>query len=122
MSESNRSVLCIYCGEAVIYDSRSVTDMAQARATLIEHDTSCRKNPLVAQLASLRLRMRQVEADAKRYRYIRSHQYWTRHEGNDIDPGFSCVGVKFDYHDDFQARIMLDHHIDKRIAEQGGGS
>lgn len=122
MSESNRSVMCIYCGEAVIYDSRRVTDMAQALARLVEHDQHCSKNPLVAELSALRWKASELEKDARRYRYIRDHQYWTRYEGNDIDPGFSCVGVKFEYHDDFQARIMLDHHIDKRIAEQGGGS
>lgn len=69
-------------------------------------------------LGQAQARVAELERDAARYQYIRANQYWTRSEGNDIDPGFSCVGTKFDYSDDFSARIMLDHHIDRRLRQQ----
>jgi len=119
MDEPQHAAMCVYCGQAVIYDTRQVTDMAKAHAQIVEHDQSCPKNPLVAEIASLRQRLSESEADASRYRYIRNHQYWMRSQGIGGDEPYSVIGVKFDYADDFQARAMLDYHIDRRIkAEQ----
>lgn len=53
-----------------------------------------------------------LRADAERYRYIRSNQVWHRFDE------YSVVGAKFDYADDFQAAVMLDHHIDRRLSLQ----
>lgn len=73
---------------------------------------------LQSEVERLRGRCAELEKDAARYQYIRNNQYWTRNSGNEIDPGFSCVGAKFAYDDDFQAKPMLDHHIDRRLRQQ----
>lgn len=49
----NHAAMCVYCGEAVIYDTREVTDMAAAHAKIVEHDQQCPRNPLVARIAEL---------------------------------------------------------------------
>lgn len=115
MSELEHAAMCVYCGKAVIYDTRKVSDMAQAHARIVEHDQSCPDNPLVAELSQLRQRLAESEMDARRYRYIRNHQYWMRRQGTGDDEPYSVVGVKFSYADDFQARAMLDYHIDRRL-------
>ena len=83
---------------------------------------------MISQMAGenerLQARVAELSKDAARYQYIRSHQYWQRHQATEIDVGWSLVGCKFDYLDDFQARPMLDHHIDKRLrndADKAGG-
>lgn len=115
MSDMEHAAMCVYCGKAVIYDTREVADMAQAHAQIVEHDQACPKNPLVAEISQLRQRLAKSEEDARRYHYIRDHQYWMRRQGTGGDEPYSVVGVKFDYADDFQARVMLDHHIDRRL-------
>jgi hypothetical protein len=52
MSKSH-AAMCVYCGEAVIYDTREVTDMAAAHAKIVEHDQQCPRNPLVSRIAHL---------------------------------------------------------------------
>lgn len=55
-----------------------------------------------------------------RYLYIRDNLTWHRH-GNKSDPdSYSLVGCKFHYSADFQASVMLDHHIDSAMAAQEG--
>ena len=49
----NHAAMCVYCGEAVIYDTREVTDIANAHAKIVEHDQQCPRNPLVARIALL---------------------------------------------------------------------
>ena len=53
MSYKTHAAMCVYCGDAIIYDTREVTDMAAAHAKIIEHDQQCPKNPLVARIAEL---------------------------------------------------------------------
>ena len=67
MSDNNHAAMCVYCGEAIIYDTRKVTDMAAAHAQIVEHDQQCAKNPLVARIAEL-----ERERDA--YRTAEEHQ------------------------------------------------
>ena len=72
----------------------------------------------VESVERLQARVAKLSKDAARYQYIRSHQYWQRHKATALDTGWSLVGCKFDYSDDFQARPMLDHHIDKRLRNE----
>lgn len=53
MSDNTHAAMCVYCGDAIIYDTREVTDMAAAHAQIVEHDQQCPKNPLVARIAEL---------------------------------------------------------------------
>lgn len=53
MSNNTHAAMCVYCGDAIIYDTREVTDMAAAHAQIVEHDQQCPKNPLVARIAEL---------------------------------------------------------------------
>lgn len=53
MSDNTHAAMCVYCGEAIIYDTREVTDMAAAHAKIVEHDQQCDKNPLVARIEFL---------------------------------------------------------------------
>ena len=70
---------------------------------------------MVAQNARLQAQVNELGADAARYQYIRNNQYWHRRGQDGDDPGFSLVSAKFAYDDDFQAKPMLDWHIDKRL-------
>ena len=70
-------------------------------------------------------RVRDVEADAARYQYIRSHRYWLRHKDNLLAPligvepeSYALVGCKFPYEYDFQSKIMFDINIDKMIEKE----
>ena len=72
----------------------------------------------VESVERLQARVNDLSKDAARYQYIRDHQYWQRYEARDLDAAWSLIGCKFDYSDDFQARPMLDHHIDKRLREE----
>jgi len=62
--------------------------------------------------------------DAARYRYIRNNQTWIRNEdtreydGIKVDDSYALVGTKFPYEFDFQARPMLDHHIDTMMERE----
>lgn len=47
------AAMCIYCGEAVIYDTRQANDMEEARRQLLEHDQQCPKNPLVTKIRTI---------------------------------------------------------------------
>lgn len=58
----NHAAMCVYCGEAVIYDTREVTDMADAHAKIVEHDQHCPRNPLVARIAELEKTVAQQKA------------------------------------------------------------
>lgn len=51
--DKTHAAMCVYCGEAVIYDTREVSDMASAHAKIVEHDQQCPRNPLVARIAYL---------------------------------------------------------------------
>lgn len=53
MSDNSHAAMCVYCGEAIIYDTREVTDMAAAHAAIVEHDQQCTINPLVARIEFL---------------------------------------------------------------------
>jgi hypothetical protein len=57
------AAMCIYCGEAVIYDTRAVTDMAAAHRTLMEHDASCARNPLAARVRELEAALTHIRDD-----------------------------------------------------------
>lgn len=61
MSDNTHAAMCVYCGEAIIYDTREVTDMADAHAKIVAHDQACQKNPLVAHVKQL-----EEELDASR--------------------------------------------------------
>lgn len=63
----------------------------------------------------LRKERDQFRQDAERYRYIRDNQVWDRFDG------YSVVGARFNYEDNFSAKAMLDHHIDARLRQQGKG-
>lgn len=64
MSDNTHAAMCVYCGEAVIYDTREVKDMAVAHAKIVEHDQQCFKNPLVARIAELERIAAQFKAAA----------------------------------------------------------
>lgn len=51
--DKSRAAMCVYCGEAVIYETTEVTGMAAAHAKIVEHDQQCPRNPLVARIAAL---------------------------------------------------------------------
>ncbi|WP_447556387.1 hypothetical protein [Vreelandella sp. EE22] len=53
MTDNTHAAMCVYCGEAVIYDTREVTDMAAAHYQIMDHDQQCPRNPLVARIAFL---------------------------------------------------------------------
>lgn len=53
MSNHTHAAMCVYCGEAIIYDTREVTDVADAHTQIVEHDQQCPKNPLVARIEFL---------------------------------------------------------------------
>ena len=59
-NEDSRSAMCVYCGEAIVYDTRQVTDMEQAHKQIVEHDQACPKNPLVARIAGLEKAAREL--------------------------------------------------------------
>lgn len=53
MSDNSHAAMCVYCGKAVIYDTRQVTDMEAAHRQIVEHDQQCPKNPLVKQVDTM---------------------------------------------------------------------
>ncbi|WP_447896007.1 hypothetical protein [Vreelandella sp. GE22] len=53
MTDNIHAAMCIYCGEAIIYDTREVSDIAAAHAQIKDHDQQCHQNPLVARIADL---------------------------------------------------------------------
>ncbi len=62
--------------------------------------------------------MNDIEADAKRYRYIKAHMEWRR-SGKLIDnDSHTFVGCKFPYLANFECSAMLDHNIDKMIENE----
>jgi|GEM_PF-3478359 len=63
---NNHAAMCVYCGEAVIYDTREVTDMANAHAKIVEHDQQCPRNPLVARIAELEKALERTVDQAER--------------------------------------------------------
>lgn len=66
MSDKTHAAMCVYCGEAIIYDTREVTDMAEAHAKIVAHDRVCPKNPLVARIAVLEQERDAMAAHAER--------------------------------------------------------
>lgn len=66
LANANHAATCIYCGEAVIYDTREEADMQAAHQRLVDHDQTCPRNPLVARVAELEAqveRLRQALQD-----------------------------------------------------------
>lgn len=59
-AEGNRAASCIYCGEAVIYDVRQVSEIESAHHLLVEHDRQCSKNPVVQEVGALKAHCREL--------------------------------------------------------------
>lgn len=96
------------------YDDRG--DECEANARLIAAAPQ-----LLAEVKRQRARIAELEKFEARYRYIRDNLTWHRHGDADDPESYSLVGCKFDYAADFQASVMLDHHIDAAMEEQGVG-
>ena len=65
------------------------------------------RDELIAMIGDAKLDDNQK--DAERYRYIRDNQTWLRFDDHAV------VGCRFPYEADFQAKPMMDYHIDKAI-------
>ncbi|WP_069384008.1 hypothetical protein [Halomonas caseinilytica] len=65
MSDKSHAAMCVYCGEAVIYDTREISDMETAHQKIVEHDQSCPSNPLVQRVAELEETARLAERFAR---------------------------------------------------------
>ena len=61
-AEGNHAASCIYCGEAIIYDTRKVDDMEAAHQLLMEHDRQCPKNPVAQEAGSLKAHCRELRS------------------------------------------------------------
>lgn len=61
-AEGNHAASCIYCGEAIIYDTRKVDDMEAAHRMLMEHDRQCPKNPVAQEVAALKAHCRELRS------------------------------------------------------------
>ncbi|SES11608.1 hypothetical protein SAMN04487958_107152 [Vreelandella subterranea] len=70
MSDNTHAAMCVYCGETIIYDTRQVTDMADAHAKIVAHDQQCPKNPLVARIAEVEDREAALAAHLDRLKKI----------------------------------------------------
>lgn len=62
LAQTNHAATCIYCGEAVIYDTRAEADMQAAHQRLVDHDQHCPRNPLVARVAELQALLTRIRA------------------------------------------------------------
>lgn len=63
--------------------------------------------------------LEEIRKQAARYRWIRDHFEWRR-EGELLDnDSHAFVGCRFPYLANFSCATMLDHNIDKMMAEPG---
>lgn len=60
LAQTNHAATCIYCGEAVIYDTRAEADMQAAHQRLVDHDQHCPRNPLVARVTELQAQVKRL--------------------------------------------------------------
>lgn len=61
-AEGNHAASCIYCGEAIIYDTRKVDDMEAAHRLLMDHDRQCPKNPVAQEVTALKAHCRELRS------------------------------------------------------------
>jgi|AntRauTorcE11898_2_1112593.scaffolds.fasta_scaffold10989_2 hypothetical protein len=70
---------------------------------------NCSVCRLQRQLESALERAEAAEADARRYQYIRDHQYWQRSRE------FDLIGLRFENDNGFTALVYLDYAIDNLL-------
>ena len=64
-------------------------------------------------------RIKDFEADAKRYQYIKDNMIWRRYYGTlSEDDSHALVGCKFPYTANFGSAAMLDYNIDNMIRNE----
>lgn len=60
-------------------------------------------------------RVAELEPNARRYRFFKKNQAWRRVEARFDEPGYDFIGLKFDLHNGFTAKVHLDHAIDQLL-------